>query len=113
MLGTTTIFNPYVKLAMGGYPATKQSHKLIMSTTVANASIEVQIQGFTYIKDFAFITFKKDDKINRVIIGSKTDCPMSEMFIMKQASSVTLTALQPKTVNGVEYLNYRLESINF
>ena len=84
-----------------------------MSTTVATAPINVQVTGFTYIKDLAFVTFKKDDKINRIIIGNKSDFPMSELFMLKQAESITITPREPKTVNGVEYQNYRLESINF
>lgn len=46
MLGTTTIFNPYVKLAIGGYPATKQFAPLIMIKLAITMAGQSQKGGF-------------------------------------------------------------------
>ena len=82
-------------------------------TNVANAPINVSVQGFTYVKDYAALTVKIADKIERVIIGEKSQYPMSEMFMLKQADSVTIVELAPKSVNGIEYKRFALQSINF
>jgi hypothetical protein len=84
-------------------------------TTVANApkNYSVAVKGFTYIKDWAFLTVSIENTIQRILIGTKSDFPMSEMFQLKQADSVELTERDPRTVNGVTYRNFRLESINF
>ena len=83
------------------------------SSNVANAPINKAVKGFTYIKDYAFITVDMDGKIERVLLGTKSDFPMSDLFQLKQADSVTLIEREPRTVNGVEYKQFRLESINF
>lgn len=86
-------------------------------TTVANApnvkKYNLSVKGFTYIKDWAFLTVNLDGETHRILIGTKQAFPMSEMFQLKQADSVDLTERDPRTVNGVEYRNFRLEGINF
>jgi hypothetical protein len=82
-------------------------------TPVANAPVNVTVQGFTYIRDYAALTAKIQDKLERIIIGNKTEYPMSEMFLLKQADSITVLELAPKTVNGIEYKRFALQSINF
>ena len=85
------------------------------TTTAADAAkkFTVSVKGFTYIKDFAFLTVTVDGNTERVILGSKSDFPMSDLFQMKQADSVDLTQREDKVVNGVTYKQFRLESINF
>ena len=80
---------------------------------VANAPVNANVQGFTYIRDYAALTAKIGDKLERIIIGTKQDFPMSEMFMLKQAESITVLELAPKTVNGTEYKRFALQSINF
>jgi hypothetical protein len=80
---------------------------------VANAPFNVSVKGFTYIKDYAALTIDISNKIERVIIGEKSAYPMSEMFMLKQADSITVLELAPKTVNGIEYKRFALQSINF
>lgn len=85
------------------------------TTTAADAAkkFTVSVKGFTYIKEFAFLTVTIDGNTERVILGSKSDFPMSDLFQMKQADSVDLTQREDKIVNGVTYKQFRLESINF
>ena len=73
----------------------------------------VNVLGFTYIKDYAFITIKVDDKPEKVIIGLKSEFPMRDMFALKDADSITLVEKEPKTSNNVTYRRFKLESINF
>lgn len=77
------------------------------------SNFRVPVKGFTYMRDYAAITVNIDDSVQKVIIGSKTDFPMTEMFQLKQAESVELEEREPKEVNGVKYRNFRLLSINF
>lgn len=88
-----------------------------MNETLAGAdapkSFTISVKGFTYKKDYAFLTVNIESTLQSVLIGTKEQFPMSEMFQLKQAESVTLTERDPRTVNGVEYRNFRLESINF
>ncbi len=83
------------------------------NATVANAPITVSVKGFTYVKDYAALTADINGKLERVIIGEKSAYPMSEMFMLKQAESITILELAPKTVNGTEYKRFALQSINF
>ena len=85
------------------------------TTSAANAAkkFTVTVKGFTYIKEFAFLTVTVDGNTERVILGNKQDFPMSDLFQMKQADSVDLSEREPKEVNGQTYRQFRLESINF
>ena len=85
------------------------------NSNTANAvnSFTVSVKGFTYKKDYAFLTVMVDNTLQSVLIGTKDQFPMTEMFQLKNAESVLLTERDPRTVNGVEYRNFRLESINF
>ena len=103
-----------------GYTPTSFSNSNLNSTImanstapVANAPLTTNVVGFTYIKDYAALTAKINDKLERIIIGSKSEYPMSEMFMLKQAESITVLELAPKTVNGTEYKRFALQSINF
>jgi len=73
----------------------------------------VSVKGFTYIKEFAFLTVTIEGNTERVILGGKSDFPMSDLFQMKHAYSVDLSQRDDKVVNGVTYKQFRLESINF
>jgi len=85
------------------------------TTPAANAAkkFTVSVKGFTYIKEFAFLTVVIDGNTERVILGAKSDFPMSDLFQMKQADSVDLSQRDDKEINGVTYKQFRLESINF
>lgn len=74
---------------------------------------KVSVKGFTYLRDYAALTVSIDNTIQKVIIGTKSDFPMTEMFTLKQAGSVELEERESKEVNGVKYRNFRLLSINF
>ena len=82
---------------------------------VANATktFTKSVKGFTYIKDYACITVELDNATHKVIIGDKLNFPMSDMMQLKQAESITFTEREPKTVNGVVYRRFSLDSINF
>jgi len=86
------------------------------ATNVANATSKTftkAVKGFTYIKDYAVITVDLDNSTQRIIIGDKLSFPMADMFMLKQAESITFTEREPKTVNNVEYRRFSLDSINF
>jgi len=90
------------------------------ATTAANAaSFELNkeysfsVKGFTYIKEWAFLVIDTFLGNQRIIIGSKSDFPMTEMFAMKQAASVAVTYKGVKNINGVDYHQFRLDCIEF
>jgi hypothetical protein len=72
----------------------------------------VAIKGFTYIKDYAFVTVNINDETQRVILGTKQEFPMADLFSLKQSTGVDLIEWDDKTVNGNTYKQFRLESIN-
>ena len=72
----------------------------------------VAIKGFTYIKDYAFVTVNINEETQRVILGTKQEFPMADLFSLKHSTGVDLVEWDDKTVNGVTYKNFRLESIN-
>ena len=71
------------------------------------------VKGFTYIKEFAFLVLDTFLGAQRIIIGSKSDFPMTEMFAMKQAASVSVTYKGVKNINGEDYHQFRLNCIEF
>ena len=71
------------------------------------------VKGFTYIKEWAFLVLDTFLGSQRIIIGNKADFPMTEMFAMKQASSVSVTYKGTKNINGEDYHQFRLECIEF
>lgn len=71
------------------------------------------VKGFTYIKDYAAITVDLEDSTQKIIIGDKLSFPMSDMMQLKQAESITFTERDTKTVNGITYRRFALDSINF
>ena len=77
-----------------------------------NATFTKPVKGFTYVRDFAAITIELYGKLERVIIGSKDQFPMRDMFELKQAESVTIMEIDPRTVNGQTYRRFVLQSIN-
>ena len=79
----------------------------------AATSFTKQVKGFTYVKDYACITVELDGKAEKIIIGDKMNFPMSDMFQLKSAESVSFTEREPKTVNGTTYRRFSLDSINF
>jgi hypothetical protein len=89
---------------------------IMSNRTTADAtpkSFTKSVKGFTYIKDYACITVELDGSTQKVIIGDKQNFGMSDMFQLKSAESITFVEKDPKTVNGVEYRRFSLESINF
>lgn len=78
-----------------------------------NVTFTKSVKGFTYIKDYAAITVELDGKTEKVLIGDKQNFGMQDMFQLKSAESITFTEREPKTVNGIEYRRFSLDSINF
>lgn len=83
------------------------------STVVANATFTKPVKGFTYVRDYAAITVDFDGKSEKIIIGSKAQFPISDMFQLKQAETITIREIEPRTVNEITYRRFVLESINF
>ena len=83
------------------------------AANAANSTFTKTVKGFTYIKDYAAITVELDGKTEKVLIGEKQNFPMQDMFQLKTAESITFSEREPKTVNGVEYRRFSLDSINF
>lgn len=82
---------------------------------IINQSYNINVTGFTYIKDYAVIKGKEASSGEQisVIIGDKQNFGMSEMFQLKAASGIRAKYRQDKTTNGTTYKQFQLEEILF
>lgn len=67
-------------------------------------------KGFRYNNSFAFLVIEVEGKNESVILGTKSEFPISEMMALK-GNSIELTYKGTKNVNGVDYTQLRLECI--
>lgn len=74
--------------------------------------ITASIKGFTYIKDFAFLTVSHNGHNANIIIGAKADNPISELIQLKGLSAEFISK-GTKEVNGTTYPMYQLQCIAF
>lgn len=82
-------------------------------TFEANKEYSFSVKGFTYIREWAFIVISTFNGDQRILIGSKSDFPMTEMFAMKQATSVSVTFVGTKNLNGIDYNRFQLNCVEF
>jgi hypothetical protein len=88
------------------------------TTDVANAtftkdkSYNAVIKGFTYIKDYAFLTIFFGGHNHNVIIGAKHDNKISDLVQLK-GMSVEFTYLGEREVNGKSWPNLRMNCLSF
>ena len=80
-----------------------------------NQVYDVQVSGFTYIKEWAAVRGKilETGETVTVIIGEKLSFGMRDMFELKQSNGVRAKYTKDKIVNGVTYKQFQLEEILF
>jgi len=82
---------------------------------VINTEYNVNVTGFTYIKEWAAIRGKivETGEACTVIIGDKLSFGMRDMFELKQADHIVAKYSKDKTVNGTTYKQFSLVEICF
>lgn len=76
-------------------------------------SYNVNVTGFTYIKDWAAVRGTIGNENVTVIIGDKLSFGMADMFQLKHAGGIRAKYSKDKEVNGVSYRQFQLEEILF
>lgn len=80
---------------------------------IIGASYNINVTGFTYIKDWALIKGKEitTGESVGVIIGDKQSFGMRDMFTLKESNGITAKYTKDKIINGVTYKQFQLEEI--
>lgn len=76
-------------------------------------SYNVNVTGFTYIKEWAAVRGTIGNENVTVIIGDKLSFGMADMFQLKHAGGIRARYTKDKEVNGVSYRQFQLEEILF
>lgn len=74
---------------------------------------DVNVTGFTYVKDYALIKGTIGDTQVGVIIGDKQTFGMRDMFELKHAGGIRALYVKDKEVNGATYQQFSLREIKF
>jgi hypothetical protein len=84
-----------------------------VSDLVIGKDYNINVTGFTYIKDWAMIRGKlvETGEPVGVIIGDKMSFGMRDMFTMRKAGGVIATYSKDKIVNGQTYKQFSLREI--
>lgn len=73
----------------------------------------VNVTGFTYVKDYALIKGTIGSESVSVIIGDKQTFGIRDMFELKNAGGIRALYNKDKEVNGVTYRQFSLREILF
>ena len=80
---------------------------------VVGKEYNVNVTGFTYVKDYALIKGTIGGEPVSVIIGDKQTFGMRDMFELKHAGGIKALYSKDKEVNGVTYRQFSLREIQF
>lgn len=82
---------------------------------VIGTSYNVQITGFTYVKEYAMVkgTVVETGESVGVIIGDKLSFGMRDMFELKNSNGIRAKYTKDKVVNAITYKQFSLEEILF